>query len=409
MITLPSVLILGLLLLFSAFFSASETALFSLTKLKIEKLKKRHRSARLVETLKKTPNHLLSTILIGNMFANVIFSSLMTYLAFEIWGDIGLTVAVISTSILLLIPGEILPKTYALYTAEKLSLVLVYPIYILMRVASPLAKGIIFISDTLFRFFFRRQPLRDDILTEEELKVVLETGKTDGVLEQEEKDMIYSTLEFRTTQVKEIMTPRIDMKALEITKSPEEIKRFLCEVKHTCVPVYENTVDNIVGTLQTKDFFLEKKPVRELLKSPLFVPENKKLITLFSEFYQKKEKIAIVIDEYGGTAGMVTLEDAQEEIFGEIYDEFEQTQESIKLINEKEYQVLGTTLIADINYQLGTTIPEETDTIAGFLLTLLDHFPKTNETAVYKNLELSVGKFTNRRIITVILRILKNE
>ncbi len=398
-----SVLLL-LLLFLSALFSGSETAFFSLNKIRVEKLKKTTPKAKQIEALKKHPDKLLSTILLGNMFANISLSSLSVYLTINFFQKANLTLSVAIITLAIIIFGELLPKTIALYNAEIISLALSGLIKTLSIIFMPISNVIIASSNCIFRFLFQKHPGKEDILTEEELKTALKASKDSGIIDEEEQDMIHYAMEFTDTEAREIMTPRTEIEAVNIHSPKQEIEKTLKEIKHSLIPVFDKTTDNIIGVLKTKDFFLyPEKPIDQLLHKPYFVPENQKIDTLLKELSERKEKIAIVIDEYGGTAGIITIEDIQEEIFGEIYDEFETAQEQITPINSRQYRISGKALVADVNYEIGLNIPEEEDTIAGFLLSLLEKIPRKGDAVVYKNLEFTIEKASARRIISVIL------
>ncbi len=407
---LPSILFVVLLLLLSALFSGSETAFFSLNKIRIEKLKKSTRAARKIENLKKHPNQLLSTILLGNMFTNITLSSFVTFITLKTLGTEFIPIVIIILTILVILFGEILPKTLAIYTADKFALIVSDIIGILNKLFYPFSKIVIYASNGLFKLIFKTSNVKKDILTEEELKTALESSRKEGIIDPEEEDMIHYVMEFSDTEAKEILTPRIEMKAIELNSSKTHIENFLKETKHALIPIYENTIDNIVGILKTKDFFLDKdKELKDLITAPYLIPENQRLDTLLSDFYNLKRKIAIVVDEYGGTSGMITLEDLQEEIFGEIYDEFETPQEQIVKLSDKKYKVSAKVLVSDLNYELDITLPEEEDTLAGFILSLIERFPKKGDSVKYKNIEFIIEKATAKRILYVIVLIHDHE
>lgn len=405
---MSSILLFLILLILSGFFSGSETAFFSLGKVQLEKFKKRNRKALRIERLRARPDYLIASILIGNMFVNIAFSSLITKIFVGFDSEIGLFLSISISSLLIMIFGEILPKGIAISVAEKFALFSSYIINTFSRIVYPVSFVIISISRGIFRVFFRRELKEEDLLTEEELKEALELGRSEGVIDEEEQDMIHSILEFSEVEVSEIMTPRVNMKAIDIQDAHEDIREKLRKIRHSYVPVYQESIDNIVGVLKTKDYFLsQEKEVEKIMRIPFFVPETKNISDLLKEMMEKKEKMAVVMDEYGGVAGIVTLEDVQEEIFGELYDEYEIPLPDIEELKGNEYRVNPSTPVKDFNYELDVNIPEEEDTIGGFVLSLIERFPLPGEKITYENIDFVVEKSTRKRILLLKVKVKK--
>ncbi|RKY28106.1 MAG: hypothetical protein DRP61_02670 [Candidatus Omnitrophota bacterium] len=398
-------LILLFLIALSFFFSGSETAFFSLNKVRLEKFKKRNRKALGVESLKSEPDFLLSTILMGNMIVNIALSSLIAKLFIKISPSWGGVISVFSAAGIILILGEILPKGIAINTPEKFSLTTLFPLKIFYILFRPFCW--IFISfSKLFLRWIPQEVEKAQLLDEEELKTALELGRLAGIIAKEEKDMIHLVLEFAEKEAGQILTPRTEVKALDIDTPPEEVEDFLKEVKHSYLPVYKGSIDNIVGVLRTKDYFLGKeKDIRSLIREAFFVPESKKIDDLLRELIKREEKMALVIDEYGGFSGIVTLEDIQEEIFGEIYDEYEVPENKIEKIKDKEFLVSPDVSIKELNYKLELDLPEEKVNLGRFILSLIERFPQEKEKIFYKDLEFIVEKATKKKLIT--LRVIK--
>ena len=217
--------------------------------------------------------------------------------------------------------------------------------------------------------------------------------------------MIHSILELSDTEASGILTPRTEVKAIDIEESPDEIYNKLINMRHSYVPVFKENRDEIVGVLRTKDYFLNReKDLKDVMRQPFFVPETKNIGDLLRELITRKEKIAVVVDEYGGFSGIVTQEDIQEEVFGEIYDEYEVPRKIITKVNDREYIIEANISIRDLNYELDLELPDEEDTLGGFILSLIERFPKEKEVILYKNLEFTVEKATKKRIIQVRLK-----
>jgi len=393
------------LILLSAFFSGSETAFFSLSRVRLEKFKKKNRKALQIEYLKEKPDYLLSSIILGNMFVNISFSSLATVLFVSLSAQYGVFFSIILSSFIILIFGEILPKGIAIHAAERFALFSSYIFRIFHKLVWPFCWLIISASRSMFRAIFKKDTKEEDILTEEELKEALETGKDQGFIDEDEEDMIHSILEFFEIEASQILTPRTEVKAVDIEDSPEHIHKELREIRHSYVPVFKENIDDIVGVLRTKDYFLNReKDLDQLIRPPFFVPETKNIGDLLRELIARKEKIALVVDEYGGLSGLVTQEDIQEEIFGEVYDEYEVPRKVITKVSEKEYLIEADIAVKDLNYELDLELPLEEDTLGGFILSLIERFPKEKEVIKYGSIDFIIEKATKKRIILIRLK-----
>lgn len=390
------------LLALSAFFSSAETAFFSLNPVRLEKLKRRDRSALRIELLKDNPNQLLSTILLGNMFVNIFLSSLSAVLFVEVFGPKGMAMSVFVVTVIILFAGEIIPKSLAYYSAEKVSILAAPTIDILNSCFYPLSLMVIKISESFFRIFFPRVPLHQEhVVSEEELKMALELSVLQGNIDEDLEDMIHSVLSFSKIEAVTVMTPRIDVNRIRIDEERNNIASLLKEYRHSYLPVYKDKVDNVVGVLKAKDFFLNDKPLFQLIKEPYFVPESKKIDSLLRELLETKNKVAIVVDEHGGFSGIVTQEDIQEEIFGEIYDEYDIEQADITKINDNEFLIRAGTSIDDINYELEIEINTEEDNLAAYILSKIERLPEKDECLLINDIEYIIESCTKRRIVQV--------
>lgn len=328
---------------------------------------------------------MLSAILIGNNIVNLSASSIATSLAIKLWGSVGAGIATGILTILILIFGEISPKTLATIHSEKISLAYSGIISFLMKVLTP----VIFIINKLslgFLMLLRVDPNAGaQQMTEEELRTIVDVSKESGVIESEEHTMINNLFDFGDAQAKEVMVPRIDMTFAHIDSSYDELIQIFQEDKFTRLPVYEDTTDNVIGILNMKDLLLYKDKehfsVRSVMREPYFTYEHKNTAELFMEMRKSSISLAVVLDEYGATAGLITLEDLLEEIVGEIRDEYDTDEEDpIIQLNEREYIVLGSTNLEDLCEEIGLSFTsEDYDTIGGYLIGLLDHLPERNE------------------------------
>ena len=398
-------LVIAVLLAFSAFFSAAETALFSLSSLRLEKMKKQNRRALGVERLKENGGVLLSGILMGNMLANLAISSFLAIYIERTFGIKSFWLIVILSSLFILVGGETIPKMVAFYQAESFSLFALPFLRFFTSLFLPFSRFVSYLSHFVFRVFFRKRMVLDDLISEEEFKVTLASLRDAGLIRPQEERMVKSVLEFNQTEAREIMTPRAEVQALDINDSWTEAERLVKESRHSYLVVFENTIDNVKGIVSAKDFFLSRESsLDKIIQEPYFVPESKKLNSLLRELQSCRIKLALVIDEYGGLAGIVTLEDILEEIFGEIYDEFEQAEEIVKEVEKGEYLVMAKIAVGELNMALGVNLPEEENTLAGLILNLIERFPKKGEIIRYGDLEFIIEKATARRIIAVRIR-----
>lgn len=398
---LTLVLLLGL----SAFFSSSETALTTVNKIRIRNLAEAGDKRAIILT-KVTENQgkMLSAILIGNNIVNISASSLATTLAIEVWGNKMVGVATGILTLLILVFGEITPKTLSTLSAESISLRCAKIIYVIMVVLTP----IIFIVNQLslaVLMLLRIDPHKKrEAITEDELRTIVEVSHEVGVIESEEKKMINNVFDFGDSLAKDIMVPRIDMTFVNVDATYDELIDIFREEKYTRIPVYEDTTDNVIGIINMKDLLLvdtnEAFSIRSFLREPLYTYEYKKTAELMIEMRQTFNNIVIVLDEYGATAGLITLEDMLEEIVGEIRDEYdEDEEESLIQVKEREYLVEGSMKLDDLNDRLNLNLEsEDYDSLGGLVIGLLDHLPDEGEEVVYEKIRLVVETVDKNRI-----------
>lgn len=395
------------LLMLSAFFSSAETALTTSNKIRLKGLADEgDKRAKRVLEITGDSGKMLSAILIGNNIVNLSASSIATALAIKLFGNAGAGIATGTLTILVLIFGEISPKTLATIHADKIALAYSGVIWGLMKVLTP----VIFIINKLSIGFLRL--LRVNVsnepvpLTEAELRTIVDVGHQTGVIEQEEHEMINNVFDFGDSQAKEIMVPRIDMTFADINSSYEELINIFRTDKFTRLPIYEDSIDNVIGIINMKDLLLyetskDSFSVRSILRKPYYTYEHKKTVELLIEMKKSSFNIAIVLDEYGVTAGLITLEDILEEIVGEIRDEYDMDEEDpIQKLNDREYIIQGSMNLEDLcdvlNLQLSS---KDYDTVGGYMIELLDHLPNTGEeTSTPENVLLRVEAMDKNRI-----------
>jgi putative hemolysin len=389
----------------SAFFSSSETALISLSKIRLRTMvEEKVKNADIVSQLIDKPNKLLGAILIGNNVANIGASALATSIAIEVYGSKGVAISTIIMTLLLLIFGEVTPKSLAAQNSEATSLKVAKPIYFITIILKPIVYVLTFITNSLVRLLGGNVSEKQPLITEEELKSIVNVSHEEGVLEGDERQMIYNVFEFGDSQAKDVMTPRTNMAAVSIESSYCDLVEFLKEENFSRIPVYEEDIDDIVGIMHIKDliFYMDNKEnfsLKDIIRPAYFTYEFKPTVELFDDMRLNRFPIAIILDEYGGTAGMVTTEDLVEEIVGEIKDEYDEEHEDIEVIKEDEYLVDGSTKIDLLNEMIGTNIEsEDFDSVGGFVIGILGRFPEEDEVIEYVNIKFIVEKIEKNRI-----------
>ncbi|MCK4357395.1 MAG: HlyC/CorC family transporter [Candidatus Cloacimonetes bacterium] len=409
-----NIILLIFLLILSAFFSSSETALFSLSRMYRKKLENSpNLRKRYITKLLKHPQQLLITILLGNTVVNVAFASLSVILALDISKNfhlisesIVILIEIVIVTVIILIFGEIIPKVYAIQYAEKYSSLIAFPIGFFRIILFPIIKVLEWIV-----YIFT--PGKKSNLVEAELKVTTEDIKNivydsspDVVeIQKDEREMLNSAFEFSDTRVKEVMTPRVDITAIDIEDGIEKLINTIKESGFSRIPIFRGNVDNIIGMVYSKDIILNregKKGIKNLMRSCNFIPENMKISYLLSYFQKNRIHLAIVVDEYGGTSGIVTLEDVLEEIVGEILDETDVKKIEIKKISKDEYMLDGSTDIDELNKRFGLEIDDSFDSFSGFLYHLFGKIPDQKETIIFKEkFKFSIEKLDGQRISSV--------
>jgi putative hemolysin len=404
--------LLFLLLILSGFFAATETALFSVNKVKIRRLAEEgNRKAKRLNKMLGNPNRLKSTILIGNNVVNIGATALATSLAIGLFGSKGAGIATAVMTTLILVLGEITPKTLAARKAEAFSLAVGNCLNYLGIVLSPLISFLDFLTRGLVQVMGGEKK-EHPFITEEELRMLVNVGEEEGFIDEDEREMIDSILEFDDTLVREVMVPRIDIIAVSVNEPLEEIINLVLEVGHSRIPVYEQNIDNIIGVLYAKDLLKplsnreeEIPAVRQLIRPAYYVPETKKVRDLLKELRKEKVHMAIVLDEYGGTAGLVTIEDLIEEIVGDIQDEYDQEEVRIETLPDGSYLVDARTSIYDINELLDLDLPDdEFDTISGLVFHSLGRIPNSGQELELGDLYVVVKEVIGRRITKLHLR-----
>ena len=398
------ILILLILVCGSAFFSASETALTSLNKIKLRNMVEENvKNADKIQKLIDDPNRLLSSILIGNNLVNNAAASLTTMIAVSLLGgQSGVGAATMIITIIILIFGEITPKTLVSQNAEKVSLGVAKIISGVVIISTPVVKVMNLITNGLIRILGGNPSEKAPIITEAELKTMVNVSHEEGVLEVDERRMINNVFDFGDSKAKDVMTPRTDMICVEDNITYDEIVSIFKEERFSRLPVYHESVDNIVGILYVKDIIfidVEHFKTTDYMREPFFTYESKPISELFSEMRNNRIPAAIVLDEYGGTSGLVTLEDMVEEIVGDIADEYDEQEEEIEVIKEDEFVVDGSTRLEDVNEMIGLHLEsEDFDTIGGYVIGILGSLPDGGEEVEENGIKIVVEEVDKNRI-----------
>jgi putative hemolysin len=431
-------LLLVVLIALNAFFSASEIAVISVPKLRLKQLMEDgNKTARVLFNLADDSSRFLATIQIGVTLMGFLASATAAIRLSDGLADAiaqipiagieniagGLAVAIITLllTLIMLIFGELAPKSIGLAHSERIALAVARPIDFLARLANPLVRFLVWITNLIARPFGGQRRRGMPIVTEEEIKTLVDAGEEGGVIEEEEKEMIYSIFEYTDTVAREVMVPRMDVLAIDVETPLLEALDAVIQHNHSRVPVYQDSIDNIVGILYAKDLLkvLHEKGraganavrVADILRPAAFTPESKKVSELFAEMQKRRIHMAMVIDEYGGTAGIVTIEDILEEIVGEIQDEYDQAEElEIQPTGANEWLINARANLGDINDALHVHFPlDEADTLGGFIYQQLGKVPLPGDEVQHENALLKVVNVAGRRIGTVRVQVLAAE
>ena len=422
---ISQIFILLILILLNAYFAASEIAFISLNDAKIEKqAKEGNKKAKQIEKMLKNPSKFLATIQIGitlagflssafasDAFADILapaLNNLFPMISVTVFRGISIVIITIILSFFTLVLGELVPKRIAMKYYEKIAFATIGIIRAISIITAPFVKILTVVTNFISKLFGISEN-EEEIVTEEEIKMMIDEGEEKGTIEEDEKEMINNIFEFNDITVSEVMTHRTDVYAIEINSNIDDIIKDLDEYKYSRIPVYEETIDDIKGILFVKDLlkYLHGKKlvkIKNIMREAYFVSENKPINELFKDLQKNKMQMAIVIDEYGGTAGVVTMEDLLEEIVGNIFDEYDEIENDYTKIDDNTFLINGSVTINDLKKILQVEIPEgDYDTLSGYLLELLGRVPEDDETPTIETEKVSykIEKYEDKRIISV--------
>ena len=414
---LTKVIILVVCLALSGFFSSAETALTSLSKIRLRAMVDEGvKNAKLIQKITDKPSKLLSAILIGNNIVNIGASSLGTVIATDLFGSSGVGIATGVLTILVLIFGEVTPKSYASENAEKVSIFCIKPIAFCVFVFTPFIFLLNIITGFIFKLIGSKKQ-QTPAVTVNELKTMVDVSHEEGVIEVDEKEMITNVVDFRSSTAEEVMIPRIDIVAIPDDMSYGDVINVFKEKRFTRLPVYNETNDHIVGTLSFKDIMLlddivtSSFKVSDYMREPYFTYETKQCSKLFADMKKESISMAIVLDEYGGTAGIVTLQDLIEEIVGDIIDSERDDSEEIQPLGENEYLVDGSTKLDDVNDALDTNfVNDDIESIGGYVIAIIGRFPEKGEVINDDSAKFTIEQTDKNRIVKMKITLTpKNE
>ena len=400
-------------LLLSAFFSSSETAFIALQRIRVEHMVNTKVSgADRVAKMLQRPEKLLSTILLGNNFVNIAAAALATFLAIRIWGEQwGILIATIGLTIILLIFCETTPKTIATQHAERLSLIYARPIEVISWLFTPLVVVLSWIASG-FSKLLGGAPVPRSLASEEEIRTMITVGHKEGTVEETEAEMLHKVFEFGDRPVREVMVPRPEVVCIEQGSKLADFLTLYAESPLSRFPVYQENMDNVVGILSVKDVLMaqakgtisDQSVIDDLVRPAYFTPETKRINELFAEMRDKNYRMCVVVDEFGGTAGIASLSRLVEEIVGPVGDELAAVEKEYEVINEYTFQIDGSMRIEQANEEMGLELPEgDYETVAGFILDLLGRIPKRGEQLKYKDLKLVITKMRGVKIEEILL------
>ena len=402
---LPLFILLVLLVLMSAFFSSSETALINMSKIRLKYLvKEKVKNADKLEKLYEDSNKLIGAILIGNNIVNVATSSIATIITTSRFSNAGLGISVGLTTLVILIFGEITPKNLALKNSESISLFVAPIILFLVRIFTPILFILNNISNLLSALLGQRNDDKKPTITQDELKTIVDVSNQEGVLETDETEMIQNIFEFKDLTVDDIMIQRRDIVAISADMSYDEIIDVFKNRQLSRLPIYEDTIDDIIGVLYAKDLFFTEQSkedfdIKTVMREPVFVNEFVKISDFFKKMQQVKTHIAIVLDEYGGVAGIVTMEDLVESIVGDIYDEYDQQDEEVRKLKENIYVINGNSKLTEIQELLQVElISKDYESLGGYLMDKMGKIPTQGDIYEDENFKFVISSMDKNRI-----------
>lgn len=393
-----------ILILVSAFFSGSESALFSLSRSQVRAIAARNPAGRELERLLERPRRILVTILLANLFVNIFATSAATAMMLELFGEAGLVYAFLGMSALIMAFGEILPKAIAMNSAERVALLVIIPLRVLHTILWPLRWPLSWFSDWVINYLRRHIGQVKRSFTWEELTTALHIGRREGGLGVFEYELLTNVLAFRQKIVKEIMTPSIRVESVSVRASRDEFMRVFSATGYSRVPVYDGSPDDIIGILHIKDLIDRSSAqtasdLRAKLRRPFFIQENAPIDELYNELQRRKLHIAVVLDEYGSMAGIVTTEDILEELVGDIRDARDPRTQAAHRIDDKRIVILGSTEIDEFNTMFDAElVDEDHETVAGFLTGLTGRIPREGETITWEGLRFHIVSAQPNRI-----------
>jgi len=410
------IIFIVILVLMSAFFSSAETAFSSINKIRLRNYVSEGKAgSKKAQYITDNFDKTISTILIGNNIVNIAATSISTAVITKLFGDsTGLLISTVAMTIIILIFGEILPKSIAKEHAESYGLKISGILYFLIKLLTPLNYLFTVLKNGVVKLFSKNNEASPSV-TEEEIKVLVDISEEEGVIDQKEKELLHRSLDFNEILVGEIFTHRLDMVAIEVNESIEDITKLLLEERYSRIPVYEDNIDNIIGFLSEREFFAElvknkQVNIRDILRKPIFVVKSMKIGALLPELQRTKSHMAIVLDEFGGTAGLITMEDILEELVGEIWDEHDEKVNSITKISDTIYEIDAQYHLDDFSELLNIKRPESTYyNVGGWVFELLSGIPKIGDVVTYKNLKITILEVDNHRLQKVRVEILPTE
>jgi putative hemolysin len=396
----------------STFFSSSETAFISLQRFKVEHMvNTKVAGAGRVDRMINRPERLLSTILLGNNFVNTAAAALATALAIKFWPEQGVLIATIVVTIVLLIFCETTPKTIATHHAERLSLMFARPIEIASWLFTPFVIVLSWIASG-FSKLFGGTPVPRSLISEEEIRTMISVGHKEGTVEETEAEMLHNVFDFGNRPVREVMVPRPEVVCIEQGSKVADFLAIYVQSPLSRFPVYQDNMDNVVGILSVKDMLMaqakgiinEQSIIDDLIRPAYFAPETKHINDLFAEMRDKNYRMTVVVDEFGGTAGIVSLSRLVEEIVGPVGDELAAVEKEYEAINEYTFQIDGSMRVEEANEEMELELPEgDYETVAGFVLDLLGHIPRPGEQLRYKGLKLVITEMQGVKIEKILL------